>query len=153
MSSLFCPDDGLTDDVWGSADENDHISSQAPLKREHFKNGYRDGITETKEEALQLGFDDGYPVGAVIGQQVGLILGTLQGLGLRDLEKAAHVELAPENLFSDEYWNVKTEKLYMGDVHPLVGKWQATLEKFNSSSATLPVSVSLKSNNQAGIDF
>lgn len=123
------------DEIWGSDD--DKISSQESLKRQHFNNGYRDGITETKENFLQIGFNDGYPHGAEIGQQVGFILGTLQGLGLKDLERAATNELSVESIFSKKYWSVDTSKLYDSEVHPLVLKWQTVIKGLKSQASEI----------------
>ncbi|ANB14302.1 Yae1p [Sugiyamaella lignohabitans] len=126
---------GDIDDVWASSgDENNPDPENGPptnevpsdlvrLRRDHFNTGYIDGITQTKDEALQTGFDEGYPIGAEIGQQAGQIIGFLQGQGLRDLERTATLELSAERLFSKEYWTSSTQKTWQGDTHPLIAKW------------------------------
>ncbi|ODV58281.1 Yae1p ASCRUDRAFT_21828, partial [Ascoidea rubescens DSM 1968] len=48
------------------------------LRRKHGKEGYLDGKTKAGEENLQLGFDEGYPVGAKLALQAGEVLGMLQ---------------------------------------------------------------------------
>ncbi|KAL8951457.1 MAG: hypothetical protein Q9222_002558 [Ikaeria aurantiellina] len=50
------------------------------LRSIHVTNGYRDGIASAKEQALQPGFDEAYPLGAILGLRVGYILGALEGL-------------------------------------------------------------------------
>ncbi|KAL8714224.1 MAG: hypothetical protein Q9220_001953 [cf. Caloplaca sp. 1 TL-2023] len=58
------------------------------LRSIHVTNGYRDGIASAKDQALQPGFDEAYPLGAVLGLRAGYILGVLEGLcgahGLRE---------------------------------------------------------------------
>lgn len=58
------------------------------LRRQHVTAGYRDGISFSKSEHVQRGFDSGYPVGAQIGLRVGTVLGILEGL-LAGLESKA----------------------------------------------------------------
>ncbi|KAL9027871.1 MAG: hypothetical protein Q9196_003672 [Gyalolechia fulgens] len=104
------------------------------LRSTHVTNGYREGIASSKDQALQPGFDEAYPLGAILGLRVGYILGILEGLCAsygrwkpesrwirRDGEKGvesensegeraldlmiqAKTELKMENLFSKEYW-------------------------------------------------
>ena len=50
------------------------------LRNIHVTNGYREGIASSKDQALQPGFDEGYPLGAILGLRVGYILGVLEGL-------------------------------------------------------------------------
>ncbi|KAL8718110.1 MAG: hypothetical protein Q9225_004716 [Loekoesia sp. 1 TL-2023] len=50
------------------------------LRSIHVTNGYREGIASSKEQALQPGFDEVYPLGAILGLRVGYILGVLEGL-------------------------------------------------------------------------
>ncbi|KAI4177105.1 MAG: hypothetical protein LQ343_000587 [Gyalolechia ehrenbergii] len=103
------------------------------LRSTHVTNGYREGIASSKDQALQPGFDEAYPLGAILGLCVGYILGILEGLcaaygrgkpesiGIRrdgekgvDLENSegekvldlliqARRELKVENLFGKEY--------------------------------------------------
>lgn len=153
--------DTTTDDVWASDSSEDHYSrtpghhhphhnSDNPptttttststtavvgeipkLRREHHTAGYLAGITASKDSHLQPGFDSGYPLGAEIGLQVGQILGTLQGLGLVDLERVAKGELSPELLFSNKYYREKEvdelarPKYSEADGHPEVVRWKA----------------------------
>lgn len=126
-----------TDDIW--ADDDDDTSSAGhfhqqvgelpKLEREHHNAGYLDGITAFKESYLQEGFDSGYPLGAVVGLEVGEILGTLQGLGMPQLERVAKGELSPEQLFSDKYYDEKDAlarpKFNAEEGHPEVARWKA----------------------------
>ncbi|KAL8630757.1 hypothetical protein Q9189_003517 [Teloschistes chrysophthalmus] len=50
------------------------------LRSIHVTNGYREGITTAKEQALQPAFDEAYPLGAFLGLRAGYILGILEGL-------------------------------------------------------------------------
>lgn len=126
-----------TDDIWADDDEYTSTSGQIKhqvgelpkLEREHHNAGYLDGITASKESYLQEGFDSGYPLGAAVGLEVGEILGTLQGLGMPDLERVAKSELSPEQLFSDKYYDEKDAlarpKFNAAEGHPEVARWKA----------------------------
>ncbi|KAL2850720.1 hypothetical protein BJY01DRAFT_125680 [Aspergillus pseudoustus] len=50
------------------------------LRRQHVTAGYRDGISASKAEHVQRGFDGGFPIGAQLGMRAGTILGILEGL-------------------------------------------------------------------------
>ncbi|OKO97308.1 hypothetical protein PENSUB_10102 [Penicillium subrubescens] len=56
------------------------------LRRQHVTAGYRDGVSTSKGEHVQRGFDAGFPVGAQLGMRAGTILGILEGItrGLED---------------------------------------------------------------------
>ncbi|KAG9672368.1 essential protein-like protein Yae1, partial [Aureobasidium melanogenum] len=94
----------LHDDIFGSAptspslspslQNNDiQIPAQLPnntansersdiprLRSVHVTAGYRDGISVSKAEHVQHGFDEGFSLGAVIGVKAGFLLGVLEGL-------------------------------------------------------------------------
>ncbi|KAL2008999.1 hypothetical protein VTN00DRAFT_7193 [Thermoascus crustaceus] len=55
------------------------------LRRQHVTAGYRDGVSFSKGQHVQRGFDAGFPVGAQLGMRVGTVLGILEGV-LRGLE-------------------------------------------------------------------
>ncbi|KAL8937965.1 MAG: hypothetical protein Q9216_004151 [Gyalolechia sp. 2 TL-2023] len=104
------------------------------LRSTHVTNGYREGIASSKDQALQPGFDEAYPLGAILGLRVGYIQGLLDGLSsaygrgkqepivikkdgekevemkssererVLDLLVQARRELKIENLFGKEYW-------------------------------------------------
>lgn len=50
------------------------------LRATHSTAGYRAGISASKTEFLQPGFDEGYSLGATFGIRVGYLLGVLEGL-------------------------------------------------------------------------
>ncbi|EEA19443.1 essential protein Yae1, putative [Talaromyces marneffei ATCC 18224] len=68
------------DDIIPSTRSTAEPSDLPFLRRQHVTAGYRDGITASKSEHVQRGFDAGYPVGAQFGLRVGTILGILEGL-------------------------------------------------------------------------
>ncbi|OJD21973.1 hypothetical protein ACJ73_06687 [Blastomyces percursus] len=100
------PSTALLDDIFGTSPANQHqhslnnngssnIAAQPRqrdldldrepsdlpfLRRQHVTAGYRDGISMTKGEHVQRGFDGGFPVGAELGLRVGTVLGVLEGL-------------------------------------------------------------------------
>ncbi|KAL9600543.1 MAG: hypothetical protein Q9219_003089 [cf. Caloplaca sp. 3 TL-2023] len=97
------------------------------LRSTHVTNGYREGIASSKDRALQPGFDETYPLGAILGLRVGFLLGELAGLyaayssqripsstqqedvkverqRVRELLVQARRELSIEVLFGRDYW-------------------------------------------------
>ncbi|KAJ1712649.1 Essential protein Yae1, N terminal [Aspergillus flavus] len=58
------------------------------LRRQHVTAGYRDGVSASKTEHVQSGFDAGFPVGAQLGMRAGTILGILEGV-IRGYESRA----------------------------------------------------------------
>ncbi|KAL4897547.1 hypothetical protein BDV59DRAFT_46103 [Aspergillus ambiguus] len=94
--------DNSLDDIFGSsppheqsrpilppAPSNPAEPSELPsLRRQHVTAGYRDGISASKGEHVQAGFDAGFPVGAQLGMRAGTILGILEGI-LRGYESRA----------------------------------------------------------------
>lgn len=71
--------------------QNDRTSTTEPsdlpsLRRQHVTAGYRDGVSTSKGEHVQRGFDAGFPVGAQLGMRAGTILGIMEGItrGLED---------------------------------------------------------------------
>ncbi|KAJ5910037.1 hypothetical protein N7504_004680 [Penicillium tannophilum] len=61
------------------------------LRRQHVTAGYRDGVSVSKGERVQDGFDGGFPIGAQLGMRAGTILGILEGIsrGLDDRSTGA----------------------------------------------------------------
>ncbi|KAJ5772259.1 hypothetical protein N7520_002788 [Penicillium odoratum] len=97
--------DNSLDDIFGSsppAETRDHRpagptkasttttepSDLPSLRRQHVTAGYRDGVSVSKGERVQDGFDGGFPVGAQLGMRAGTILGILEGIS-RGLEERA----------------------------------------------------------------
>ncbi|KAJ6157594.1 Essential protein Yae1 N-terminal [Penicillium chermesinum] len=56
------------------------------LRRQHVTAGYRDGLSKSKGQHVQAGFDGGFPVGAQLGMRAGTVLGILEGIS-RGLEE------------------------------------------------------------------
>lgn len=56
------------------------------LRRQHVTAGYREGVSASKGQHVQRGFDAGYPVGAQVGMRAGTVLGILEGIA-RGLEE------------------------------------------------------------------
>ncbi|KAK6353307.1 Essential protein Yae1, N terminal [Orbilia brochopaga] len=59
---------------------NIHPDSTTRLASKHTTEGYRDGITASKQQHVQAGFDEGYILGAALGLKIGELLGVLNGL-------------------------------------------------------------------------
>lgn len=73
-------------DVQQEATSTNEPSDLPSLRRQHVTAGYREGISTSKGEHVQRGFDAGFPVGAQLGMRAGTILGILEGItrGLED---------------------------------------------------------------------
>ena len=124
------------------------------LRGTHSTAGYRAGISTSKEETLQAGFDEGYPLGAFFGLRVGYLLGALEGLYLAHshesegrtrlgrLAEDAKGQLTLEKIFEREWWGEdgiwkyevqgKEEEVTFPEVvnaHPLVRKWVEKVEQ------------------------
>lgn len=57
-----------------------HPSDDIRLRGIHGTQGYRDGITSSKAAHVQIGFDEGYSLGAALGLIAGQCLGSLSAL-------------------------------------------------------------------------
>ncbi|KAL4781778.1 hypothetical protein BJX76DRAFT_334364 [Aspergillus varians] len=79
------------DDIFGSSPPRPQLPvphtnstvepSELPsLRRQHVTAGYRDGISASKADHVQHGFDAGFPVGAQLGMRAGTILGIIEGV-------------------------------------------------------------------------
>ncbi|TQS35321.1 hypothetical protein Golomagni_04265 [Golovinomyces magnicellulatus] len=117
--------------------------------------GYRDGISQGKEECVQRGFDEGFGLGAIIGLRVGMILGILEGVSkgaqvangeaqrIKQMWQAAENELSTTNIFGVEWWSehgvwlydvqgdIESEEVTFYDVakaHPLLKKWEKMVQ-------------------------
>lgn len=163
----IAPSDPL-DDVFGSdnggdaqgiglqAPESTHPMDMSRLQAEHNTAGYREGVSVSKEAAIQPGFDEGFSLGATIGQRAGLLIGLLEGISdalksqnneqsveAEKLLSQGRDELNTEHIFSPDYWapdgnwtfEVKPtderEEILFPDVaaaHPLIRKWTAIVD-------------------------
>jgi hypothetical protein len=96
----------------GNREEGSEIPA---LQRTHRTNGYRDGVTESKEKFIQEGFDEGYSLGAILGLRAGYILGGIEGivraLGTErqaeatELLGSARKELDLKEIFGSDYFD------------------------------------------------
>jgi hypothetical protein len=68
---------------------SDELSDLPSLRRQHVTAGYRDGVSVSKMQHVQRGFDSGFPVGAQLGMRVGTILGILEGV-MKGLDERTH---------------------------------------------------------------
>ncbi|KAK8176458.1 hypothetical protein BC567DRAFT_140685, partial [Phyllosticta citribraziliensis] len=135
---------------------NDHEVSDIPrLRSIHVTAGYRDGIAVSKAAHVQDGFDEGYPLGAVLGLQAGRAVGVLEGVvaalrcarerlyaTTKHLLQQAREELDVAALFSPQYfdgegiWRFHVDG-HEEDItfevvaaqHPLIVKWTAAVEQ------------------------
>ncbi|KAI4273094.1 MAG: hypothetical protein LQ337_004857 [Flavoplaca oasis] len=119
------------------------------LRAIHSTEGYREGISYAKQQAAQPGFDEAYPLGAILGLRVGYIFGVLEGLrnawrikweqqsseeGVvltrEDDERfgvmlvQARGELKIEKLCGQEYW--KSDGIWSYEVHGKAGDQNIT---------------------------
>ena len=127
------------------------IPSDVPrLRSTHVTAGYRAGISTSKTQSLQPGFDEGYSLGAVFGLRVGYILGALEGLWksyhpqderkdrIKSSFKEAQEQLRIEAIFAKEFWDQEGIWTYevtangdeatfqeVAEQHPVVWKWDA----------------------------
>ncbi|OGM47828.1 essential protein Yae1 [Aspergillus bombycis] len=101
MTSPPTNNNNSLDDIFGSSPPHDDAPtrtttttsqsepSELPsLRRQHVTAGYRDGVSASKTEHVQSGFDAGFPVGAQLGMRAGTILGILEGV-IRGYESRA----------------------------------------------------------------
>jgi hypothetical protein len=66
-----------------SPDFGPTLSDLPSVQRQHTTDGYRAGLSAGKEDhtVAQAGFDQGYPVGVILGMRTGFLLGILSELG------------------------------------------------------------------------
>jgi hypothetical protein len=64
------------------------LSDLPTVRRRRMADGYRDGLSHSKAQVMQRGFDDGYPIGVQVAMRAGRILGILEGL-LSGMRKSA----------------------------------------------------------------
>jgi hypothetical protein len=137
---------------------NSERSDIPRLRSVHVTSGYRDGISVSKAEHVQQGFDEGFSLGATIGIKSGFLLGVLEGI-VRAVQYSADIaaeakeeviakfitarqELGLQSLFGREWfgedgiWKFEVKEDADGEVtfrdvadaHPLVAKWVAEVE-------------------------
>lgn len=137
---------------------NSERSDIPRLRSVHVTSGYRDGISVSKAEHVQHGFDEGFSLGATIGTKSGFLLGVLEGL-VRAVQSSADItaeakedviakfitartELGLQNLFGRDYfgedgiWKFEVKGEGDGEVtfrdvtdaHPVIVKWAEEVE-------------------------
>jgi hypothetical protein len=138
---------------------NSERSDIPRLRSVHVTSGYRDGISVSKAEHVQQGFDEGFSLGATIGIKSGFLLGVLEGI-VRAVQYSADIaaeakeeviakfitarqELGLQSLFGREWfgedgiWKFEVKEDADGEVtfrdvadaHPLVAKWVSEIEE------------------------
>ncbi|KAG9588388.1 essential protein-like protein Yae1, partial [Aureobasidium melanogenum] len=138
---------------------NSERSDIPRLRSVHVTSGYRDGISVSKAEHVQHGFDEGFSLGAVIGMKAGFLLGVFEGV-VRAIQSSASIskqvkedviakfvkareDLGLQSLFGREWfgedgiWKFEVEgkdeeEVTFRDVahaHPVVGKWTTEVEE------------------------
>ncbi|CAX40628.1 uncharacterized protein yjr067c homologue, putative [Candida dubliniensis CD36] len=122
------------DDIW--SDDDSKLILENDIIRSHYKKGYVDGITQSKESSLQQGFDDGYPEGAKLGIQVGKILANLinqcetkdeQLTRFNEAKKELNIVNVLKKSYFDEDLNLKKSNNPTGtneSYHELINKWE-----------------------------
>ncbi|KAI4165284.1 MAG: hypothetical protein LQ342_001152 [Letrouitia transgressa] len=122
LSDIFSDSPPLS----GSATQNEEVSEIPRLRSTHVTAGYREGISASKDQALQPGFDEAYPLGAILGLRAGYILGVLEEICAAHSQKArifkdeaiytleagrvqtlvqeAREQLKVERIFGKEFW-------------------------------------------------
>ena len=139
----------LTDTSPTTGNRND-VSDVPRLRGIHTTNGYRDGISASKEKFLQEGFDEGYSLGAEIGAVAGRLFGILEALVAAMQEPDAQAEakktleearagLSAKALYATEYfgedgiWKYEVTEAggseddvtfrMVASKHPVMAKW------------------------------
>ncbi|KAG9570117.1 essential protein-like protein Yae1, partial [Aureobasidium melanogenum] len=138
---------------------NSERSDIPRLRSVHVTSGYRDGISVSKAEHVQHGFDEGFSLGAVIGMKAGFLLGVLEGV-VRAIQSSASIskqvkqdviakfvkareDLGLQSLFGREWfgedgiWKFEVEGKDeeevtfrdVADAHPVIGKWTTEVEE------------------------
>jgi hypothetical protein len=157
------PHNDPLDDIYGSAPSSPLLSSQTFSRPDEIlsdlpsrqraldTDAYREGLSNSKGEFVQEGFDEGFSLGANLGLLVGYVLGVLQGFTTalsghdevrwqeaKGLWGNAQKELAIEGLLGQKWvdeegiwrWEVegKDDEVTFKEVaeqHPVMKSWMA----------------------------
>ncbi len=159
------PHEDPLDDIYGSSPSSPVLSSRSTQAHEILSDlpsrqraldtdAYREGLSQSKGQFVQEGFDEGYSCGANLGLQVGYILGILRGFvaassgedeqvrkEMKETYEVAQKELAIEALLSQEWvdlegvwkWEVKGKEedptlKEVAEQHPVVSKWKGVVD-------------------------
>lgn len=131
----------LSSDIWESDSEEQQgagVQGESveikKLRTIHSKRGYVDGITASKEQNLQEGFDASYEQGGLLGKRAGRVLGELQMLDMlyggenkqiRSDLKDAQQELRINKVLSTRNFDEQCNFL-SADNNP-IEKWEKTV--------------------------
>ncbi|KAE8148092.1 hypothetical protein BDV25DRAFT_22739 [Aspergillus avenaceus] len=132
--------DNSLDDIFGSSPPHPTIPSRTEpselpsLRRQHVTSGYREGISASKGEHVQRGFDAGFPVGAQLGMRAGTILGILEGV-VRGYESRASSAVVRKQPGSSARAETETEE----EVALRREKRERVLKMFNDAVGDLDV--------------
>ncbi|SCV00131.1 LAMI_0G03070g1_1 [Lachancea mirantina] len=130
-----------TDDFYD--DTSSHAQNESPevkkLRYSHSKRGYLDGITSSKEENLQTGFNASFPEGSTLGIKVGYIIGTLHMLSvlygeddksLLQKNEQAKRELGISKILSKSEFTENCELIASDSgEHRIIDKWLHTVDE------------------------
>ncbi|KAG8628771.1 hypothetical protein KVT40_002636 [Elsinoe batatas] len=160
------------DDVFGTEDVPDAATLNTPpstsrqshtrwehseiprIRSIHVTNGYREGIAESKSTFVQEGFDEGYPLGAMLGFRAAWLVSFLDNFTrlLNKPEKQALAEearkelqigsiLSPSYFNEDGIWSYtvpgpESEQDFdlVSRSHPLIGKWSSRVQDLANSA-------------------
>lgn len=136
----------LNNDIWSSdSDHNDDVRESnnelsldlQKLKQVHSRRGYLDGISSSKEENLQSGFNESFPYGSSLGISIGELLGKLHLLSalygdtdekLRQNFFKAKNELCISEVLSQKYFDSVYDCLEVE--HPVFKKWKHIVDQY-----------------------
>ncbi|ETN45698.1 uncharacterized protein HMPREF1541_09531 [Cyphellophora europaea CBS 101466] len=112
------------DDIWADSppsttrdnSTNQEVLSDLPsIRRQHMTDGYREGLSQGKAKVMQSGFDEGYPIGVVIGLRAGRVLGVLEGcVAAKGVKQRPDVLGRVERLLRDARADLDRRKLMEG---------------------------------------
>ncbi|KAF2225311.1 hypothetical protein BDZ85DRAFT_91670 [Elsinoe ampelina] len=120
----------------------------------HVTNGYREGIAESKSTFVQEGFDEGYPLGAMLGFRAAWLVSFLDNFtrllnrpDKQALAEEARKELQIESILSPSYFNEdgiwsynvpgpESEQDFdlVSRSHPLIDKWSTRVQDLANSA-------------------
>ncbi|KAF2150205.1 hypothetical protein K461DRAFT_229816 [Myriangium duriaei CBS 260.36] len=128
----------VLDDVFGSSasgpegidrEINGELSENARLRSIHVTNGYRDGIAESKSRFVQAGFDEGYPLGAVLGYKAAWFIKVLDLFcsGLRTASSTPDTISRMESALSEARQDLSMDRIFSSEYFDEDGVWKFTV--------------------------
>ncbi|KAL5002458.1 hypothetical protein BDV10DRAFT_157987 [Aspergillus recurvatus] len=104
------------------------------LRRQHVTAGYRDGISASKAEHVQHGFDAGFPVGAQLGMRAGTILGILEGI-LKGYESSPATVKKPQKSTSPTEMTKEADEMKKSKREEILRVYQQAVKELNVQAA------------------